>query len=316
MAAEPTVPSPGTGLHDWPQQGRTIQRNMASDETGLPDSFVVGDDKTPSQNIKWVAPFGHIVLGVPVVANGKVYLSSPAKGGDEKYPLGKTTLGALHCLDEKTGKILWHFIDNKTPALPDGLTTRQFGLITAPVVEDDRLYILGGRLPVFCLTADGLAGKNVGPFVDEEKVYGIKPPFKHDATDADIVWMFDIKKAMPKIVYHNAYSFTPLVYGDYLYASTGNSAIKDGEFANPNHPPRDNADVPCFMALDKQTGTLRAVDDEKMGRGMLHGQWGTPSVGLVDGKPQILFGGGNGVVYAFEPVSGPVPPPPTARWEP
>jgi outer membrane protein assembly factor BamB len=303
-ASEPQteVPSPGTGVHDWPQHGRTIYRNMVSEETGLPDSFEIGDDLNPPKNIKWVAPLGITVMGVPIIANGKVYISSDAKEGNEKYP-AEAKRGALYCLDEKTGAILWQFIGD----MKSGITGGQFGLTAAPVVEQDRLYLYGGRLQFFCLTSVGLSGTNTGPFVDEARVYGIHAPFTLDQTDADIVWMFDIKKNIPNIQYHNAYAFSPLVYGDYIYASTGNSAVQDGEYENTNHPPRFNAETPCFMVLDKRTGELVAVDNEKMGRGMIHGQWGLPCVGLVNGKAQILFGGGDGTVYAFDPIPEKVP---------
>ena len=74
LAATPEAPMPGTGTHDWPQYGRTVQRNMISDETGLPASFEVGDETNAARNIKWTAALGRSVYGAPVIANGKVYV--------------------------------------------------------------------------------------------------------------------------------------------------------------------------------------------------------------------------------------------------
>jgi outer membrane protein assembly factor BamB len=74
-----------------------------------------------------------------------------------------------------------------------------------------------------------------------------------------------------------------------------------------NHPPRLNADVPTLMMLDKKNGELIAHDTELMGRGMIHGSWGTPCVGMVNGKMQILFGGCDGVIYGFDPEPELVP---------
>jgi len=303
FAAEPPqVPSPGTGVHDWPQHGRTIYRNMVSDEKGLPDSFDIGDEQTqtPPKNIKWVAPLGSRTLGVPIVANGKVYIASNAREDNPKYPLepgAGPVLGALYCFDEKTGTLLWQLCGKRKT----GLTLRQYGLTAAPVVENNRVYLYGGRLKVLCLTADGLYGQNTGPFVDEKNAFGIQPPHTLDKTDADVVWAFDNQKNISNIQCHNAYAYTPLVYGDYVYAATGNGVVSDEETHHRDHPPRFNADTPSFMVLDKKSGELVAVDDEKMGRGLIHGSWGTPCVGMVNGKAQILYGGCNGTVYAFDP---------------
>jgi len=298
IGAPEEPPMPGTGARDWPIYGHTVQRNMVSDETGLPDTCSVNEAGTSGQNMKWVATFGRAVYGGPVVANGKVYIGAQANDDEEKAETPRKGLGCLFCLDEQTGRTLWRFIDGAAP----------YGLSAAPVIEHDRVYTLGTGLQVFCLTANGLNGTNVGPFTDEEKFYGILPPFELDAKDADIVWAFNVRKNLPgKILAHNAYAFSPLLYGDYLYAATGNSA---GDiYHTPDKPPAPlptaNADSACFMALDKKTGALVAVDDEKMIRRGIHGDWGMPSVGMVSGKAQILFGGADGIVYAFEPVARP-----------
>jgi outer membrane protein assembly factor BamB len=52
--------------------------------------------------------------------------------------------------------------------------------------------------------------------------------------------------------------------------------------------------------LDKTTGRLVAHDDEKIGLRMFHCSWSSPSAGTVDGRTLIFFGGGDGVLYAFE----------------
>jgi outer membrane protein assembly factor BamB len=36
----------------------------------------------------------------------------------------------------------------------------------------------------------------------------------------------------------------------------------------------------------------------------LHGQWSSPAVGIVKGKPQVIFGAGDGWCYAYEPETG------------
>src|SRR6185295_128974 len=34
---------------------------------------------------------------------------------------------------------------------------------------------------------------------------------------------------------------------------------------------------------------------------IFHGQWSSPSLGIVNGHPQVYFGGGDGFCYAFDP---------------
>ncbi len=45
-------------------------------------------------------------------------------------------------------------------------------------------------------------------------------------------------------------------------------------------------------------------DDAEIGPRILHGQWTSPSTGVVNGKTHVYFGGGDGVLYALdtEPV--------------
>ena len=53
--------------------------------------------------------------------------------------------------------------------------------------------------------------------------------------------------------------------------------------------------------------TGKAVSIEKMkdqGLILMHGQWSNPVYAEPNGKPQIIFPGGDGWIYAFEPASG------------
>ena len=36
--------------------------------------------------------------------------------------------------------------------------------------------------------------------------------------------------------------------------------------------------------------------------GIMHGQWSSPALGVIDGKPQVVFAGGDGWVRGFEPA--------------
>jgi outer membrane protein assembly factor BamB len=47
---------------------------------------------------------------------------------------------------------------------------------------------------------------------------------------------------------------------------------------------------------------LLGEDNAEIGPRILHGQWSSPSIGTVNGKTQVYFGGGDGVLYAFDPT--------------
>ena len=65
--------------------------------------------------------------------------------------------------------------------------------------------------------------------------------------------------------------------------------------------PAPNA--PNLIVLDKRTGRLVATDDAPIAAQMLHGQWASPSVGVVNGRKLVFFGGGDGRCYAFEAIT-------------
>jgi outer membrane protein assembly factor BamB len=46
-----------------------------------------------------------------------------------------------------------------------------------------------------------------------------------------------------------------------------------------------------------------ATDNAPIMPNILHGQWSSPSVGMVDGRKLVFFGGGDSVCYAFEALA-------------
>ena len=87
-----------------------------------------------------------------------------------------------------------------------------------------------------------------------------------------------------------------LVHGDFVYVCTSNGVDR-----SHIRVPRPLA--PSLIVLDKKTGRLVAQDDEKIGTRLFHGHWCSPSLGQVNGQELIFWGGGEGVCYAFEPVT-------------
>jgi outer membrane protein assembly factor BamB len=61
--------------------------------------------------------------------------------------------------------------------------------------------------------------------------------------------------------------------------------------------------APSFIAVNKNTGKV-VWQDNSPGDGILHGQWSSPSLGLVDGVQQAFFAGGDGWIYGFNARTG------------
>ena len=61
-----------------------------------------------------------------------------------------------------------------------------------------------------------------------------------------------------------------------------------------------NSTVRWYEALDRNTGKVLWTDGSP-GLNILHGQWSSPTYFEIDGKAQVVFGGGDGWIYSFDP---------------
>jgi len=274
---------------DQPQWGQRHSRNMMSEERNLPDDF----DPQSGRNIKWSAALGSSTHSTPVVASGRVLIGT--NNDDPRDPRNIGDRGVLMCFDEKDGKFRWQL------AVPK-ITTSNFwdwpkaGTCSPATVEGDRVYIVSNRGEMMCLDLHGMANGNDGPFRDEGRhmVPAGQPPLAPGATDADILWLFDIIKECG-VRQHDSAHCSPLLDGLLLYANTSNGV-------DDKHKVIESPDAPSLIILDKTTGRLVARDDERIGDRIFHCTWSSPARGEVNSRPLIFFAGGNGVVYAFEPV--------------
>jgi outer membrane protein assembly factor BamB len=67
--------------------------------------------------------------------------------------------------------------------------------------------------------------------------------------------------------------------------------------------PAPNA--PTLVCLDKATGKYLGEEQSGISPNIMHCTWSSPALGEVDGKDAVIFGGGDGKLYAFNPVSKP-----------
>jgi outer membrane protein assembly factor BamB len=297
-------PTPRTHGADWPQWGGHDSRNPVSEERGLPNSFVPGKkaagiDLATTRNVKWAARLGMSAYGNPTVAGGRVFIGTD----DRLLALTSSTLrpargGMIQCLDEKTGRLLWRLpIPMRTNVPKDVWFTHQYlGVCSSPTVEGDRVYVISSAGDVLCLDADGQADGNDGPFTDEGRYMAPRgaAPVAIGPTDGDIIWRFDPMDALG-VQYHDAASCSVLIDGEVLYTGTSNGVDEP-------HKRMLNPDAPALIVLDKRTGRLVATENEGIARRTYHCQWSPQSLGVVSGKALVFFGGGDGVVYAFEAI--------------
>lgn len=270
---------------------------------GAENPNMVSTAQTLPADLSDLTPVFERMLGthqysIPSLRNGRIFLGI----NDRRYQrvgVKPTNGGLLMCLDCMTGEPIWQlpcprYFEGVIP--PFHFNQWKCGICSGPTVEKDRLYVVGSRGEILCLDVAGQANGNDGPFQDELAYMNAAPGTVLNKHDGDIIWMFDLKKELD-IVLHDVCGSTVLIYGDFLYACTSNG-IDD------KHQKVPRPMAPSVIVLDKKTGVMVAQDDEKIASRMLHGHWSSPFCGMVDGKAIIFFGGGDGILYAFEPFTG------------
>ena len=288
---------------DWPQWGGNDPgRNMYSTAKGLPETFDPGKlkagteeiDLATTKNVKWAVKLGSQSYGNPVVAGGKVFVGTNNESPRDKRHVGDRSI--LMAFDEKTGQFLWQLV---VPKLKSGKVNdwENLGMLAAPLVVGNKLYVVTSRCEVLCLDTEGLKNGNDGEF-KTEAAYVVKDtpkegqPFELGPQDADILWRYDMMDELG-VFPHNASNCSVILVDGLLYVCTSNGQ----DWTHVNIP---SPNSPSFIALDPATGKLVAEDNAGVGPRIFHGQWTSPAAGKVNGKWQIFFGGGDGVAYALD----------------
>jgi outer membrane protein assembly factor BamB len=260
--------------------GNTPQRNMVSHEKGLPTKWNLDS----GMNIKWVAELGSQTYAGPVVADGQVYVGT--NNQREYNPKLKGDRGNVMAFDAETGELIWQAAHAKLGAGRVNDWPLQ-GVCSTPSVLGDRIYYVSNRAEVVCADTKGFRdGENDGPFKDESNT---------DKIDEDIVWKFDMIGELD-VFPHNLAAGSPLIVGDILYTVTG-QGVDEGH----RNVPAPLA--PSLIALDKNTGEL-VWEHAGPGKNTLHGSWSNATYAEVEGRPQVMYPGGDGWLYSFEPKTG------------
>jgi outer membrane protein assembly factor BamB len=274
------LPKLSVGQHDWPQWGGTSARNSTPAGRRIPTEW----DVQTGKNIKWSAPLGSQTYGSPVIASGRVFVSTNNGYGHLKRFPNDVDLGCLLCFEESAGRFLWQYSSPKLPTAREHDHWQQ-GIVSTPLVDGERLWVVTNRCEVVCLDALGFRdGENDGPFRDEE--------VRAD-DEADVLWKFDIMGQLG-VWPHNMSACSLTCAGDTLFVVTGNGV--DESHANLPKP-----DAPAFVALHRRTGKVVWTSGSH-GQRVLHGSWSSPAYAQLGGRPQVLFPGGDGWLYSFDPA--------------
>jgi outer membrane protein assembly factor BamB len=260
--------------------GSGPSRNMVSTEKNAPAKW----DADSGLNIKWVAELGSQTYAGPVYYEGKVFVGT---NNERVYnPELKGDRGNIMAFDAETGKLLWQSAHAKLGAGRVNDWPLQ-GICSTPAVQGDRIWYVSNRAEVVCADVEGFRdGENDGPYTKEEHKGEI---------DEDVVWKYDLIGELD-VFPHNLAAGSPLIVGDLLFTITG-QGVDEGHLNVPTPL------APSFVVLNKNTGEL-VWENADPGAKVLHGSWSNPSYGVFGGKPQVLFPGGDGWLYSFEPETG------------
>lgn len=279
--------APGSSIADWPMWGGSADRNMVNLKEKLDIDFEpVTDAKTNrrQRNVAWTAKLGSQTYGNPVIAANKVFVGT--NNGGKYRPHHDGDRGCVLAFDAQTGTLLWQLTREK---LPQGRVNDwpEQGICSTACVDGDRMWLVTNRAELICLDTEGfLDDQNDGPTLDEAD---------HARQDADIIWTLDMIDELG-VFPHNLATSSPVVFGDLVFVITSNGVEE-------THKQVVLPRAPSFIAVNKRTGAVVwecGLPYDKI----LHGQWSSPTLGKVNGKMQVFFGGGDGWLYSLDPATG------------
>ncbi len=257
---------------DWHMWGGSPQRNMINTvEKNIPDNW----DVTTGKNIKWVAQLGSQSFGNPVVAGGHIFVGTNNMA--ERQPAIKGDKGIFVCFRESDGKFLWQNVHDKLAAGRVHDWPEQ-GICSSCCVDGDRAYYVSNRCQLVCTDVNAANDGRVAA-----------------SGSGKIIWHLDMMDKLG-VFPHNMSASSPNIDGNLVFLVTGNG-VDEAHIVVPS------PNAPSFIAVDKITGEVK-WSKVGPGKGILHGQWSSPAIGVVGGVKQVVFPGGDGRLYAYEPETG------------
>ena len=266
LAARTSVFFFGVALAASPALGAD-DPNPGRNRVAVAENLPVTWDVSSGEGVLWSAELGTVTYGGPTIAGDLVVVGTNNERPRDPEATGDR--GVLMAFDRHSGSFRWQITHEKLETGEANDWPLQ-GVCSTPSFDGDRLY--GDRLYYVSnrgqLAAVDLAG--------------------------EAVWSLDMMAEWGVFPKHMAAS-TPLAFGKLVFASTSNGVTDDGQVPAP--------DAPSFVAVERSTGRL-VWRDASPGAGLVDGQWGSPAHGRVGGRDQVVFPGGDGWLYAFDPATG------------
>ncbi|MBL8817538.1 MAG: PQQ-binding-like beta-propeller repeat protein [Planctomyces sp.] len=278
---------------NWAMLGGSGTRNAVNPTTNLKLDFETGQGDTPGRGILWKSRLGSVTYTSPVISSGCVLVGT--NNGGEYSPKHSGDRGVLLCFDTDQGNLRWQLTRMKLESGAANDWPEQ-GICSTPAVHEDRVYVVTNRCELMCLDLDGFHdGENDGPEQSETD---------SEVFDADIIWSVDMISDLG-VYPHNLATSSPVVSGDLVLINTSNGIGED-------HETVPAPDAPSFLAVNRLTGQIawssnipsKASKAPSPFNRLLHGQWSSPAIGVVKGKIQAFFTGGDGVLYGFDLQTG------------
>ncbi|MFN7962885.1 MAG: PQQ-binding-like beta-propeller repeat protein [Thermoanaerobaculia bacterium] len=259
-----------TGAEQAAMLGGGPARNNASPERSLPSSL----DPASGRNVLWTAELGTEAYAGPVVAGGKVFVGT--NNGRPRDPKVQGDRGVVMAFAAGDGALLWQSVHEKLEVGRNQDWPQQ-GVCSTPAVSGPALYYLSNRGELVALASDPpRSGSGGGP------------------SRSDRLWGLDLRGQLG-VVAHFMTASSPLLVGERIFAVTGNSIDDHGKVAAPK--------APSFIAVDRAQGKLLWADASP-GEAIFEGQWGSPVYLDLAAGAQVVFPGGDGKLYSFDPATG------------
>ncbi len=218
-------------------------------------------EKGKQRNLAWKGKLGSLSTGSPRVADGVVWVGTNADRG-------------------KAGGLLLAFRASDGAALGrhfSPLSESWRPVTSSPLVEGDRLWYVNPRGEVSCLDLSDL--REGSPTLRE-------------------VWKTDLVTALgvtlnPNMMYQGVYGSIGASYRGKIYVSTGNAV-------DPRTDKMTSPDAPTLVCLDKKTGEILGRDAPEIAAGTRVRNTSSPVVVEFGRGGRVVFGGGDGFLYAFD----------------
>ena len=149
----------------------------------------------------------------------------------------------------------------------------------------NRLWYVTNRCELACLDTEG--------FLDHQNDGLYQNEVSDNSNEADIVWTLDM---MREPACHRG---TPAP----LRRSSRMGEYSSLRATEPRRPARKR--VTHLVSWLSMLAPVKCCGQKSPASNVLDGQWGSPAYGVVNGVAQVVFPGGDGWVYSFDPAGAP-----------